>query len=96
MALPLVVAVLFAAAVTRIENAPRFIAVESAVTAAAAGLVFATGYRILISLKTKRMLAYLLAFITAVPVMLGVSLPLVVAIVCIGGFLAERISERAT
>ena len=67
-----------------------------AVTAAAAGLVFATGYRILISLKTKRMLAYLLAFITAVPVMLGVSLPLVVAIVCIGGFLAERISERAT
>ena len=94
MALPVVVAVLIAAAVTRIENAPRFIAVESAVTAAAAGLVLATGYRILASIKVKRWLAYLLAALTALPIALGASLPLVVAVVCVGGILAERIPER--
>jgi len=62
---PLVVVLIAASAIAHVTRSPRFVAAESAVVAASAGLIVANAYRVLSTVSRRRIGAVVIAFAVA-------------------------------
>jgi chromate transporter len=84
---PLVIVLVAAAAIAHVTRAPRFVAAESAIVAASAGLLFATAYRVFSTIVRRRALGLVIAGAVALAVGLhAVSMPVATLVGVAAGF----------
>jgi chromate transporter len=89
---PLVVAIVLAGVFARLSRNALFTSIETAIAAAATGLILATALRMLATIRQARVFAAVLVLGTmALLIGLHVSLPLTVVIMVACGLLLERI-----
>jgi|GEM_PF-203910 len=93
---PLVIAVVLAAALTRLHGAPLFVAVETAVVAGAAGLVIGQGLRIAATFGPHAYRFAPAALTAALIAVWGFPLPLVLLSMLGLGFVVERRAHRGS